>query len=327
MDNIKIDLVYLWVDGNDPQWLKKKQSYLQQSDSNFTTEMVSDCRYIENDELKYSLRSVELYAPWINKIYIVTDGQTPSWLDTTSRKVEIIDHKQIIPNEVLPMFNSTAIEMCLANIPGLSEHFLFSNDDMLFAKPTPPEFFFNKDGHPKIRFKKRTLLYYKYKKNGNYAQIVYSSILKIREEFGQTFRVSPHHCVDAYNRSNYQECLDHYGQWRDKTLKSRFREFGDLHRTIVSLYALVKGKGDLVYVNKYNNISGLTNKVKAYFSGQYASDSRGIHISSADISKIMKKYDPYVFCLNDNHKATQADRDNAKAYLEARFSNKSCFEK
>lgn len=82
-----------------------------------------------------------MYAPWINKIFIVTDNQIPDWLDTNHPKIRIIDHKEIMPEECLPCFNSNAIETCIDNITELSEYFLYANDDMFFSSPVKPDDF------------------------------------------------------------------------------------------------------------------------------------------------------------------------------------------
>ena len=72
MQDIKIDLVYLWVDGNDKEWQRKRNFWAEKS--GLKEEISLDiCRYADNQELKYSLRSAEMYAPWINKIFIITN--------------------------------------------------------------------------------------------------------------------------------------------------------------------------------------------------------------------------------------------------------------
>ena len=101
--NISIDLVYMWVDGNDPKWIEKKQRYMDKKINTVG-------RYVDNQELKYSLRSVEKNLPWIRKIFIFTDDQIPVFLDISHPKIEIVHHSQIIPNEILPLFNSSLIE-------------------------------------------------------------------------------------------------------------------------------------------------------------------------------------------------------------------------
>ena len=136
-----IDIVYMWVDGSDPVWLAKKNAF-EQGVASTAGEALDEARFVDNDELKYSLRSIERYAPWIRHIYIVTDGQVPAWIDLTNPRISIIDHTEIIPREALPTFSSPAIEWCVDNIPGLSEHFLLANDDTFIGREVSPEFFF-----------------------------------------------------------------------------------------------------------------------------------------------------------------------------------------
>lgn len=94
------------------------------------------CRPISH---RYSLRSLETNAPWIRHIYIVTNGQVPSWLDTSNPRVSIIPHDVIFANHsVLPTFSSLAIEFNLHRIPGLSETFLYFNDDVFLGRPVTP---------------------------------------------------------------------------------------------------------------------------------------------------------------------------------------------
>ncbi|MDE6651089.1 MAG: Stealth CR1 domain-containing protein, partial [Paramuribaculum sp.] len=95
-----IDLVYLWVNGNDPKWQAKRNEFIGKTQEKSSVNC--DGRYADNDELKYSLRSVEKYAQWIRKIFIVTDNQVPQWLDTSNPKIQIVDHKDIMPPQSLP---------------------------------------------------------------------------------------------------------------------------------------------------------------------------------------------------------------------------------
>ena len=146
-----IDLVYMWVDDGDEEWRSKRDLYRPTEQRSTTADATSAARWRNNDELRYSLRSVEMFAPWVNHIYIVTDNQRPAWLVADHPKVTIVDHRDIIPAEALPTFNSTAIEACLHRIEGLSEHFIFGNDDMLLSAPVSPGDFFHADGRPIVR--------------------------------------------------------------------------------------------------------------------------------------------------------------------------------
>lgn len=150
-----IDLVYTWVNGADSNWLKDKKSHLQREPGNNTLSKKSyeNIRYKNLNELKYSLRSVEKYANFVRKIFIVTADQIPTWLKISHPKVHLISHKDIFPEpqgKYLPTFNSVAIELNLHRIPGLSEHFIYLNDDIFFGRKVHPEHFLTKDGKTKV---------------------------------------------------------------------------------------------------------------------------------------------------------------------------------
>jgi hypothetical protein len=147
-----VDLVYTWVDGSDPEWLARKNRTLHGVDPESVNETaVSESRFTSRDELMYSLRSVEMYAGWYNHIYLVTDRQVPDWLRTDHPRLTVVDHREIFTDPaVLPVFNSHAIESQLHHIPGLSEHYVYMNDDVFFCRPTSPELFFTGNGLSKF---------------------------------------------------------------------------------------------------------------------------------------------------------------------------------
>lgn len=144
----EIDIVYTWVDGSDPVW-QRNRDHARRSPGTRIAHRDADsaARFRSVDELRYSLRSVERYAEFVRHIYIVTAGQIPDWLDTGHGRVTVVDHVDIFPDPaVLPTFNSHAIEACLHRIPGLSEHYLYLNDDFLFVRPVSPGDFFDEAG-------------------------------------------------------------------------------------------------------------------------------------------------------------------------------------
>ena len=136
-----IDFVITWVDQNDINWRKKYNKY-----SNKEIDVDKFIRYRDYGTLKYLFRSIEKYAKWVNHVYLVTDNQIPSWLNSRYSKVTVVDHTQIIPEEYLPTFNSNVIDFHLKNIPKLSEHFVYFNDDMFLNRSVKPEDFFTIDG-------------------------------------------------------------------------------------------------------------------------------------------------------------------------------------
>lgn len=142
-----IDVVYTWVDGNDPDWNAARQRRLAGlSGTALTRESSGRARYISRDELRYSMRSLHLFAPWVRRIHLVTAGQVPDWLDTSHPAVRVVDHADILPPEALPTFNSHAIETSLHHVPDLTEHFVYVNDDVFLGRPVRPEVFFSPAG-------------------------------------------------------------------------------------------------------------------------------------------------------------------------------------
>ncbi|MBN3303685.1 GNPTA phosphotransferase, partial [Amia calva] len=114
-------------------------------------EDVSASRFEDNEELRYSLRSVERHAPWVRHIFIVTNGQIPSWLNLDNPRVTIVTHQDLFLNEShLPTFSSPAIESHIHRIPGLSQKFIYLNDDVMFGKDVWPDDFYSHSKGQKV---------------------------------------------------------------------------------------------------------------------------------------------------------------------------------
>ncbi|XP_014209728.1 N-acetylglucosamine-1-phosphotransferase subunits alpha/beta [Copidosoma floridanum] len=144
--HVPIDVVYTWVNGSDPLFLDDLQLYVPVTSANSAASRFSD-----KDELRYSLRSLEMYAPWVRKVYVVTNGQIPSWLDMDNPKVSLISHEDIFTNlSHLPTFSSPAIESHIHRIPGLSENFLYLNDDVMLGATVWPEDFISHASGQKV---------------------------------------------------------------------------------------------------------------------------------------------------------------------------------
>lgn len=129
-----IDAVYTWVDSNDSKWRALAADHLD-------LDAIDADRYSQADELRYSLRSLETFAPWINRIHILSNCSPPSWLETSDR-IRWVDHAEVMDKDQRPQFNSGAIDTYLHHIPELEEHFLYLNDDfMLWDSAVPATFF------------------------------------------------------------------------------------------------------------------------------------------------------------------------------------------
>lgn len=140
-----IDAVILWVDGNDPVLRQKRHEYAP--DFLFThKDSAGDTRFADIGEIHWCVKSINRFAPWFRKIYIITDGQDPKV--TSDIPVEIVGHKVIFRGyeEYLPVFNSNAIETMMWRIPSLSEKFVLFNDDLMLAAPVTPQDFFLDNG-------------------------------------------------------------------------------------------------------------------------------------------------------------------------------------
>ena len=134
-----IDFVLLWVDGNDPAWRAKKARY---SPVEASTANVGDERYRDWGLLRYWFRGVEKFAPWVRKVFFVTDDQWPDWLNFNAPKLVRVRHSDFMPPECLPTFCSRAIEVSLVHLADLSEQFVLFNDDMFLCNQVYPEDFF-----------------------------------------------------------------------------------------------------------------------------------------------------------------------------------------
>ncbi|MES4907221.1 MULTISPECIES: stealth family protein [unclassified Streptomyces] len=154
-----IDVVYTWVDGADPAWRRRRAEWTGGGeDEPYHEQAANEARYANRDELRYSLRSLHMYAPWVRHIYLVTDDQVPPWLVGSHPGITVVDHRDIFDDpRVLPTFNSQAIETRLHHIDGLAEHFLYFNDDVFLGSPVTPQDFFLANGMTKF-FLSRALI-------------------------------------------------------------------------------------------------------------------------------------------------------------------------
>ena len=156
--NFPIDVVFPYVDCNDPNWqaLYNEAVTNRKNDDKLPKSIATgEERFRSNGLLKYVFRSIGKYLPWVNKVHMIvqSDSQVPEWINR--EKVNIVYHEDFIPKEYLPTFNSGTIEMFLHNIKDLSENFLYSNDDVFindFFKPT--DFFMNDKPMFKVKIRK-----------------------------------------------------------------------------------------------------------------------------------------------------------------------------
>lgn len=145
--NDRIDIVYLWVDGADPRWQRRRRAAQARAVDDTGGAPYGDVsgRYRDNGELRYNLRALQQFFPRHGHVYIVTDGQRPAWL-RPGAGVSVIDHRDLMPAAALPVFDSGHIESYLHHIPGLSERFIYLNDDVFLGAPFDPAWWFSPSG-------------------------------------------------------------------------------------------------------------------------------------------------------------------------------------
>jgi hypothetical protein len=307
-----IDLVYLWVDGNDPVWLARKNTFL--GNESFARQSNCKGRFANNDELKFSLRSVEKFIPWVRRIFIITDNQIPDWLKIEHPKISIVDHRQILPEEALPCYNSEIIEYFIYKIPDLSEHFIYLNDDMFFNDLLKPDFFFAADGFPIVRLKRKTFGLWNYRLHkllkGNisdYKQSLVNASKWFKKNFDKQYSAGPHHNADAYLKSDFQIVSEHILRDNPSFITHHIRNSKDIQRVVFSYFALLTGRGYVRYAGR--------------------NETCMVRLERKNYRRYFDKYSPKLVCMEDGERASDSDRKRAKAFMENHFPCKSSFEK
>lgn len=323
--NTPIDIVYLWIDGKDKNWKTKKNEYINNNGELIDKEANYECRFIDNEELKYSLRSLEKYADWINKIFIVTDNQIPQWLDLTNPRIKIIDHTEILPDNLLPCFNSVTLEYHICNIKELSEFFIYANDDMFFAKETSPEFFFSEDLYPIFRFGGK--LKKKQEKRNLYTKMVKNAQYLVKKSTGKIYKNLPHHNIDAYRKSDLLEFNKIFKNELEKTLSSGFRTKDNIERVAYAYYACAIDHGHFKRNSKIEQNQNIFKQLHQYIFKKYHKDSIYLFPHKQNFEQQLKTFNPNLFCINDNEETSNQDREFIKTFFEKYFPEKSSFEK
>jgi hypothetical protein len=225
-----VDVVYSWVNSGDPDWIASYDEWAAREDQTLDSAS-NDLRYLDREELKYSLRSLWLYAPFVRHIYIVTNGQVPAWLNRSDSRIHVVSHKDLFPRaEDLPTFNSHAIEACLHRIPGLAEYFLYFNDDVLLGRETDANTYFTKAGLIKSRFSTTAPIPVarpdRFSTPTEWAS--YNASQVISRDFGLLFDRKLKHVPMPMKRSLLEEIEARYSAILDATRRSRFRSRTDI---------------------------------------------------------------------------------------------------
>lgn len=314
-----IDFVVTWVDDSDPAWQARKERAVEEEDC-YTA---YDVRYREWGLFKYWFRAVEAYAPWVNKIYLVTEGHLPEWLDTNHEKLVHVRHEDIIDSKYLPTFNTNVIELNLSKIPGLSERFVLFNDDVYLNAKVDETYFFEGDLPVDILREQvvdpvhgpfsSMLMMNLYIVNKKFRKDKITGEIKDRDLLSDSgdpiLGLYSHHGPVAYRRSIYDFVTQDFAAFDVReTLKSKFREAGNLTSWVVRYWQLCSGQ----------------------FVDRWAYTGRLFNIESNKEAALAALQDPAIktVCINDqgvisDMHALQAEYQSA---FETKFPDQSSFE-
>ncbi|PWV57614.1 stealth family protein [Nocardiopsis sp. L17-MgMaSL7] len=307
-----IDVVYTWVDGEDPEHATKRARHQPESASAHEHASNSS-RFTSRDELRYSLRSLEAYAPFVRNVYLVTDGQVPAWLDTEAPGISVVDHRDILPAEALPTFNSHAIESRLHHISGLAEHWLYLNDDVFLARPVRAGQFFHANGIAQVPFSPFQFGTGDPVSGEPAPNSAGKNVRALLErDFGRAITNKFKHAPHPQVRQVALEMEERYREELERTARSRFRSLSDVAftATLHHHYAVLTGRavpGE--YRMRYVNI-GLPDAAERLEA-----------LQSAEVD---------FFCLNDVDTPEEAQEAVAlmvHGFLEPRFPFPSRYEK
>lgn len=336
--NEPIDFVVTWVNGNDQEWQKEKSKYEESNDYNSKNN--GEERYRDWNQFKYWFRAVEKYAPWVNKIYLVTYGHLPEWLNIDTEKLVIVNHLDYIDKKYLPTFSSIPIELNLHKIEGLSEHFVYFNDDMfLNAKVEPEDFFQNglplacSIGAPIIPLPINTAFWHQlfsvtaYMNRYNWEKIIennpskwfchkYGTKLKYSWETYQhnyLLGIMFTHMMQAFRKSTMEKVWNLFNKELDESCSHKFRKPQDVNHQIFTIQEIVDG----TYVPIH----------KTYYGNAYLN----IPLHLNDILKDLTNDKIKAICINDTQVVNKSNFEQLKIVinkaLEEKFPNKSLFEK
>lgn len=300
-----IDIVVSWVDMDDPAWKADFAKYKGVVDN--STNHLSEARFRDYGLLRYWFRGVEKFAPWVRRIHFVTCGQKPEWLDTSNPRLHLVDHKDYIPERYLPLFNSSLIELYLHKIPGISERFIYFNDDVYMISPVPRERFFSQEGLPKdiaaFRFNSGASLWSKCLENN--IRIInrrfdkkavqrefhdkwftpeygsYSRLTRLLKPYGKFVTLRIPHNAQPYLKSTYEEVWDYAGEELAEASLHRFRSPEDYTQELFRTWQICKG--DFEPYNTYKDTKMFPLMVKA---------GQGV--------KAVREQEYKLVCLNDN---------------------------
>lgn len=264
-------------------------------------------------KLRYSLRSLHQYAPWVRNVYLVTAGQVPAWLDTDVPGLQVVDHREIFSDPTaLPTFNSHAIESQLHRIDGLSEHFLYLNDDVFFGRPLTPGHFFHANGLSKF-FQSKAVVP---TGSSNHEDLPVNAAGKnsralIERSFGTRIAQKMKHTPHALRRSVLADIELVYGEEHRRTQHSRFRS-----------------PQDVPIASSLHHYYGFHTSRATVGNLRYVYVDLAADQAQRRLNSLLARRDFDTFCLNDTvvHPDPEAQDRMVRSFLESYFPVPSRYE-
>lgn len=281
-----IDIVFSWVDGSSAEYQRQRAAQMASyvvgdGDDN-------EARYRQIDELKYALRSVHMFAPWVRNIYIATDSPVPSWLDAEHPRIQVMRSEDFFADtSTLPTHNSHAVEAQLHHIPGISQHFLYSNDDMFFGRPISPDVFFSPGGITKfIEAGTRIGLGESDPARSGFENAARVNRRLLWERFGAVTTRHLEHCAAPLRVDVLQEMEREFADEFRRTAASPFRSATDISVTnsLYHYYALMSGRAVTQTQARVLYIETTLRQAPEM------------------MTRLLKRRDQDMFCLNDGSK-------------------------
>ncbi|MFT4123200.1 MAG: stealth family protein [Microbacteriaceae bacterium] len=277
-----IDMVFSWVDGTDVEFqrarARRMASYVVgEGDAH-------EARFRQIDELRYALRSVHLFAPWVRRIFIATDSPAPAWLADDPRVTIVRSEEFFADPSVLPTHNSQAVESQLHRIHGLAEHYLYSNDDMFFGRPVEPELFFTPGGATRfVPATTRIGLGAPDARRSGFENAARVNRALLERRFGVTITRHLEHCAAPFAKSVVRELEREFADEFARTAASPFRSVSDVSVTnsLYHWYALLTGRASIGEGARVRYID--------------TTMRRGL----VEMDRLLARRDVDMFCLND----------------------------
>ena len=307
----QVDVVYTWVDGDDPEFRRSFQRYASAPQS---TTAAGARRFRDSDELRFSLRSLEAYVPWAGRVFLVPNGQVPRWLRRDHPRLQLVRHQDIFRDTShLPTFNSAAIEAQLHRIPGISRLFLYLNDDFFFGRPVARDQFVTADGRPRLWVDAWELPFGDEDKDDLAVQWLVHARELLTAALGQRRLASPIHGPIVLDRKALGRVESRWRRDFARTSASRFRVGRMAMPHVLYVHWLAARGGCDLSVNTAEHCSFVMFQPPLARVEQELDELRRIR--------------PLCFCINDDwDDAPQAKADLLRSFLEDCFPRASSFE-